>query len=110
MSEPAAQALLEYSWPGNVRELRTAVEHGVVLSRSQQIELKDLPPALRSKGAPGPASVPHGKTLNLEALEKQSIVKALEQSGGNRTEAAKALGLSRRTLHRKLKHYGLESQ
>jgi DNA-binding NtrC family response regulator len=109
LSEAATQALLEYSWPGNVRELRTAIEHGVVLSRSQQIELKDLPPTLRSRDASGTAHVPQGKTLNLETLEKQSIVKALEQTRGNRTEAAKVLGLSRRTLHRKLNQYGLEA-
>ncbi|MFQ3670312.1 MAG: sigma-54 dependent transcriptional regulator [Verrucomicrobiia bacterium] len=105
LSDEAARAVLEYDWPGNVRELRTALEHGVVLARGGRIELKDLPAALR-KGRTGGVSKAL-RTLNLVELERQAIVQALEECGQNRTEAAKLLGISRRTLHRKLREYGL---
>ncbi|GAB4249539.1 MAG: sigma-54 dependent transcriptional regulator [Candidatus Methylacidiphilales bacterium] len=105
LSEEATRAVLEYDWPGNVRELRTALEHGVVLSRTGRIELKDLPPALRKGRMPSaPKTL---RTLDLETLERQAILQALEENGQNRTEAAKVLGISRRTLHRKLHEYGL---
>ncbi len=105
LSEEAARAILDYDWPGNVRELRTALEHGVVLSRTGRIELKDLPPSLRKvRGAPATKTL---RTLDLGLLERQAIVQALEENGQNRTEAAKVLGISRRTLHRKLHEYGL---
>jgi DNA-binding NtrC family response regulator len=99
---PESMALLmKYSWPGNVRELRTAVEHGVVLSQGNMIEPNDLPSAIRR----GQAVVPLSKGMEppkLEDVERGAIEVALEKSGKNITEAAKALGISRRTLHRKL--------
>ncbi len=114
---PAArEALLEYDWPGNVRELRMAAEHGVVLARGELVDLHDLPErlflpqALRAGAGPGsdPGAGPNAN-LNLEAMEKKFIVQALKLCQGNRTEAARRLGISRRTLHRKLKEYRLES-
>ncbi|MDR2463049.1 MAG: sigma-54 dependent transcriptional regulator [Verrucomicrobiales bacterium] len=102
---PAAQEALQcYNWPGNVRELRTAIEHGVVLCRDKEILLKDLPPAIKNNDTP-PL---RGNSLNLTEMEKTSIVRALEQCDQNRTAAAKLLGISRRTLHRKLNEYRLE--
>jgi len=99
---PESMALLmKYSWPGNVRELRTAVEHGVVLSQGNMIEPNDLPSAIRR----GQGVVPLSKGMEppkLEDIERGAIEVALEKSGKNITEAAKALGISRRTLHRKL--------
>ena len=93
--------LMKYGWPGNVRELRTAVEHGVVLSRGNVIHPDDLPSAVwKRQGV-----VPLKKGVQpprLEDVERGAIDAALEKSGENITEAAKALGISRRTLHRKL--------
>lgn len=93
--------LMKYGWPGNVRELRTAVEHGVVLSRGNVIHPDDLPSAVwKRQGV-----VPLKKVVQpprLEDVERGAIEAALEKSGENITEAAKALGISRRTLHRKL--------
>jgi len=93
--------LMKYGWPGNVRELRTAVEHGVVLSRGNLIHPDDLPSAVwKRQGV-----VPLKKGVQpprLEDVERGAIEAALEKSGENITEAAKALGISRRTLHRKL--------
>ncbi len=118
----AAGRLMEYPWPGNVRELRAAIDHGVVLATGPKITLRDLPSIIRHwhpddlAGKPGggtssnqlrgvATSIPG--TLNLEATERLMITQALEQSNGNRTQAAKKLGISRRTLHRKLKEWNL---
>jgi len=100
-----SRAVLErfgrYSWPGNIRELRTAVEHGVVMTKGQTIELADLPRGIRETqaGTPVPGGVGEGK---LEDLERAAIQRALTKTNHNITEAAKQLGISRRTLHRKL--------
>ncbi len=113
LTPEAMACILDYDWPGNVRELRTAVEHGVVMASTARIGLRDLPtfvresvPAIRIATAhpadpdlPPPAS----DALNLHHSERALIYRALEETGGNRTKAAQRLGLSRRTLHRRLK-------
>ncbi|MGV3773985.1 MAG: sigma-54-dependent transcriptional regulator [Verrucomicrobiales bacterium] len=112
--EPAAvEALIHYSWPGNVRELRAAIEHAVVLSRGGAISLRDLPPTVRGVNQAMPAPPVAGLTVptaaqSIEEAERQVIIHALQDARGNRTEAAKKLDMSRRTLHRKIKTYGLE--
>jgi DNA-binding NtrC family response regulator len=103
-SPDALDLLMSYAWPGNVRELRNVVEQVVVLSRSPRIGVRDLPAHIREAGASGGGSAPGGTSL--EALEKQAIRQALKAAGGNRTHAAEALGISRRTLHRKIAEYG----
>jgi len=103
------EALMNYAWPGNVRELRTAIEHAVVLTRGEKIGLRDLPPFLRSASlGGGPARLLAQPDLTVAQAEKQLILRALKECGGNRTEAARKLGMSRRTLHRKLHLYQLE--
>jgi DNA-binding NtrC family response regulator len=103
------EALMNYAWPGNVRELRTAIEHAVVLTRGEKIGLRDLPPALRAAvPGGGPARLLAQPDLTVAQAEKQLILRALKECAGNRTEAAKKLGMSRRTLHRKLRLYALE--
>jgi DNA-binding NtrC family response regulator len=107
----AMDALLRYSWPGNVRELRTAVEHGVVLCRGEKVGIRDLPPAVRDGTQPAAAEVATPKLradVNLKEAEKDLIVHTLKATAGNRTLAAKRLGMSRRHLHRKLHDYHLE--
>ncbi len=105
VSADAQEALQRYDWPGNVRELRAALEHGVALCRGERIGLRDLPPRVLGQsatpGGEGVSAAPAG--LNLEAMEKHFIERALRLTDGNVTEAAKLLGISRRTLHRKLK-------
>ena len=104
------EALMNYRWPGNVRELRTSIEHAVVLCRGQRITLRDLPATVRENGTPAgaaPASPAQGD-LTVKGAEKQLIIRALKECDGNRTVAAKKLGVSRRTLHRKLHEYQLE--
>jgi len=103
----ALEALMNYPWPGNVRELRTAIEHAVVLSRSERISLRDLPAAVRG-GAAGDPRLLQGKALTVKDAERELIVRALKETEGNRTQAAQKIGMSRRTFHRKLHEYHLE--
>ena len=104
----ALEALMNFSWPGNVRELRTAIEHAVVLARGERITLRDLPASMRHGGAPADTRLSQGKDLTVKTAEKQLIVRALKETDGNRTHAAKKIGMSRRTFHRKLHEYHLE--
>ncbi|MEC7812194.1 MAG: sigma 54-interacting transcriptional regulator, partial [Verrucomicrobiota bacterium] len=108
----ALEAVIRYAWPGNVRELRTAVEHAVVLARGEMIELAGLPQSVRSRGViqdEKQLARPHvDKSVTLEEAEKQLIIRTLKECRGNRTTAARNIGISRRTLHRKLNRYGLE--
>jgi DNA-binding NtrC family response regulator len=106
----AFEALMAYPWPGNVRELRTAVESAVVLSRGERISLRDLPAPIRSEegGAGQPGRPAAQSDLTVAEAEKKLIVRALRECDGNRTKAAGKLGMSRRTLHRKLHLYHLE--
>jgi DNA-binding NtrC family response regulator len=103
--------LLKYPWPGTVRELRTAIEHAVVLSRGDRITPRDLPPWVRNLPAPPPEPQPvvARDDLTVRDAEKELIIRALKETDGNRTLAAKKLGMSRRTLHRKLHEYHLEN-
>jgi two-component system response regulator HydG len=107
----AMDRLLRYPWPGNVRELMNTVERGVVLTRSDVLDEEDVAPVVEAEAlhapaehAPGPAE---GINSSLESVEKATILKTLEESGGNKSEAARRLGITRRTLHLKLKKYGM---
>jgi len=107
----ALTALIACPWPGNVRELRTAIEHAVVLCRGERISARDLPPSARSGGAAAgaePSALLARGALTVKEAEKQLIIRALKETNGNRTLAAKKVGMSRRTLHRKLHLYHLE--
>ena len=120
LSADALQKLTLYSWPGNVRELRTAIAHGVVMSNAAKITSRHLPEKVRlgsefqlamdSAGQPPDTPARAAQTpdfpnddLNLARMEATLMALALERTNGNRTEAAKLLGISRRTLQRKLK-------
>jgi two-component system response regulator AtoC len=105
----AQEALIQYAWPGNVRELRSALERAVVLCRGDRIGVRDLPPSLRAGGAGAARQrLPAQNDLTVKEAEKQLIQRALKEADGNRTRAAVKLGMSRRTLHRKLHSYHLE--
>ena len=108
----AMEALLKYSWPGNVRELRAAIERAVLLCRGDRVSIRELPESIRKMEPPATATfvpeVPAPGNLVLKDAEKQLIIRALGESDGNRTVAAQKLGMSRRTLHRKLHTYKLE--
>jgi DNA-binding NtrC family response regulator len=117
LTPDAMDALLTYDWPGNVRELRTAIEHGVVMATGPKITLRDLPMAVRQAAratsprgisvaeAFGPAAA--GSPLDLHETERKLIMQALATTNGNVTAAAKKLGISRRTLHRRINEMNL---
>jgi PAS domain S-box-containing protein len=105
-SSQAISALLSHAWPGNIRELRNLVAKVAMESPDAEIDFARLSAALT--GEPSAlrqtASMPVG---NLDSMEEQMIIKALERTGGHRTLAAEQLGISRRTLSRKLKEYNI---
>ena len=103
----ALNLLLAYDWPGNVRELRNVIEQMVVLARAERLTVRDVPPQVRGGADLTKISVVR-TGMTVEEAERQLIVQALKETGGNRTQAARKIGISRRTLHRKLKQYGLE--
>ena len=108
----AMDHLIRYDWPGNVRELMNAVERAVVLSRSDYLSEKDFPviSGFKIKNDETISQTPpiNGDgTTPLEEVEKATILKTMEASGGNKSEAARRLGITRKTLHKKLKTYGV---
>ena len=110
LTADATNLLLTYNWPGNVRELRTAIEHGVVMATGAKITVRDLPMNVRqATGASLPGGITPAKAfgqkssaLDIHETEKRLIMQALATTNGNITAAAKKLGISRRTLHRKI--------
>ena len=106
ISEEALNALCNYKWPGNIRELRNCIERMVVLSRGPLLQLDNVPVGIRGGNIDALAAI-SSPTLDLDRNEKMLILKALEECNGNRTNAAEKLGISRRTLHRKLKEYSI---
>ncbi len=106
----AMDQLLKYDWPGNVRELMNAVERAVVLSRSEYLDEQDLPLVIkdaRPDEEKSPSSYAVLADVPLEDVEKATILKTLESTDGNKSEAARRLGITRKTLHKKLKKYGM---
>jgi DNA-binding NtrC family response regulator len=103
-SDTVSACLERYPWPGNVRELRNAMERAVLLSRSELILPEHLPARVR-EAARLPAAAPAGDAQQLEEIERQAILQALRQHKSNRTETAKALGISRRALIYKLQRF-----
>jgi len=101
LSPSAAESLERYSWPGNVRELRNAMERAALLSRGELILPEHLPARVRGAAHAAPA-VELADAERLEEMERQAIVQALRKHSFNRTETAKALGISRRSLIYKL--------
>jgi two-component system response regulator HydG len=102
--------LMRYDWPGNIRELENVMERAILLCRGEYLSPQDLPPPFQGEqiGEQPIVSIPPGMTL--EALEKEAIIQTLEETGGNRTQTAQILGISRKTLQNKLKEYGLEEK
>jgi DNA-binding NtrC family response regulator len=110
LSAAAAEKLLAYAWPGNVRELQNAIERAVALTRFEEISVDDLPDKLRryqrsqllTEGSDPAELVP------LEEVERRYILRVLDAVGGRRSDAAKVLGIDRKTLYRKLDRWGYQ--
>jgi DNA-binding NtrC family response regulator len=111
ISPEAMDVLVRYSWPGNVRELRNLIENLVVFARQPNLVLSDLPTELREAAETGDIAESKAQglfeDLNMDVIERQAIVRALEKTGGNRGKAAELLGIGLRTLQKKLKDYGM---
>jgi two-component system response regulator HydG len=113
LTPEAVSAFLEYDWPGNVRELRNTIENLVVFSRDAVIGMRAIPENILNKHsiqkAAGTKTLPISSSLNLVENEKHLILQSLKDSRYNKTEAAARLGMSRRTIHRKIKEYGIDA-
>ncbi len=108
LTAEAVNMLSAYAWPGNVRELRNTIEKMVVLARGDRLTARDVPLNIRDAVRGKVASACAGATLgegSLAESERLKILAVLDKQGGNRTRAALELGISRRTLHRKLQEY-----
>jgi len=99
MVQSALDCMLSYDWPGNVRELRNVIERSIILSENGIITERCLPLELVKSSGGSEASI------TLESVEKQHILKILDFYDGNRSKTAEALGVSRKTLYRKIKDY-----
>jgi transcriptional regulator with PAS, ATPase and Fis domain len=111
LSKDARERLLDYAWPGNVRELRNAIERAVILCEGSLITSEHLPIALEAPAPSGAA--PHGidfpaDGVDLDAVERDLIQKALERARHNKSKAAKLLGLTRAQLYSRLEKHGLQ--
>ena len=109
----AMDNLIRYDWPGNVRELMNAIERGVVLARSRYLDEDDFPfmknllIETNQEYSNNPDRLALQGDASLEEIEKTAILKTLEAAGGNKSETARRLGITRKTLHKKLKAYGV---
>ncbi|MBU0483314.1 MAG: sigma-54 dependent transcriptional regulator [Proteobacteria bacterium] len=108
-SPEALFAMQNYDWPGNIRELQNAVERGVILCKDAVVTGGDLNLTPQSKSGPDELSLPDipDSGISLEAVEKALIVKALNKSGGNRSEAARLLRIPRHVLIYRLEKFGI---
>ena len=100
MEERTRKQLLNYTWPGNIRELQHAIERAVIMSEGGSISAEDVLPSRKEKSRPN-------QSLKVEDVERNAMIKAIEKSGGNLSQAAEELGIGRTTLYRKMKKYGI---
>ncbi len=105
-SSDAYDILSKYNWPGNIRELRNLVERMVVLCQTEIIDVENIPSHVRLSKS-DMALISSNESLTVEEMEKEMIIKSLKKTNGNITKAADNLGMSRRTLHRKINKLGL---
>jgi len=117
VTAPAMKSLLQYDWPGNVRELENCIARAVTLGDQLVMDVKDLPPAIRTEQPAGRDSADAAEAASLSTtalaeMERMTILRVFEQANGDKALAGKMLGISRATLYRKLKRYniGLRSE
>ncbi len=107
----AIDAMMRYSWPGNIRELENVVERAVILTRDEYVTFSELPEPIReATGDPQSEKVFDGirPGMTIKEMERELIIRTLEDNDGNRTHSARILGITRRTLQHKLKEYEIE--
>jgi DNA-binding NtrC family response regulator len=108
ISPGAAEKLLAYSWPGNVRELQNSIERAIALTQHERIVVEDLPETVRAykRSHVLIAGDDPSELVPLSEVERRYVLRVLEAVGGNKTSAAQILGVTRKTLYRKLEEYG----
>ncbi len=107
ISAGAMDLLIRYHWPGNVRELRSTFEYAFVTCQGDTIGAGDLPPAIQAEPGTGPRPSRDPERRTRQERQRQELIWALEQTGGNRTRAAELLGVSRVTVWNRMKKYGI---
>ncbi len=107
VSNEALEVLMKYRWPGNVRELKSAFEYAFVSCQEDTITPKHLPMTLLEIHAAEPPAIEEGASLN--EIKKRRLIKALEATGGNQSEAARMLGISRTSVWNQMKRFGLSN-
>jgi len=100
--------LIRYPWPGNVRELENAIERGVILMRGEYLDVGVLPLALQRWAGENEPAAGDGGPATLKDAERALIIRTLEETDGNRSEAARRLQITRKTLLNKIKGYGID--
>jgi DNA-binding NtrC family response regulator len=108
LTAEAERELERYAWPGNVRELRNVVQRAVVLSGTGLIDVEHLPENLLKSAAPAPAAA-RGSIVPIREMERDAILRALEETGQDKRRAAQLLGISLKTLYNKLAKYGIQA-
>ena len=111
LSAPAAAKLLAYDWPGNVRELSNCMERAIALTRYDELGVDDLPEKVSQHVATRlvVAADDVSELVTLEEVEKRYVLRVLETLKGNKTAAARTLGIERKTLYRKLESWGVRA-
>ena len=107
ISAEAMKLLLIYDWPGNIRELENCLERAAALSPSPTLQISDFPPHIRTAALRKSSPDKQSRIVSLAELEKQAILDALQQLNGDKLMTARALGIGKTTLYRKLKEYGI---
>ena len=109
IEDAALEALAQAEWPGNVRELENAIESSLALAPGPLLRLADLPGS-RRRPAPATAAPPVDLPLSLDAYERCALERALRETGGDATRAARLLGIGRSTFYRRLAHHGVPTR
>ncbi|MDI6797052.1 MAG: sigma 54-interacting transcriptional regulator [Desulfatibacillaceae bacterium] len=109
ISSQAMARLMEYPWPGNVRELKSALEYAFVTCHESLIEPRHLPPAMAAAKPAAPIT-PQARPVSRDERQKQELMEALAQAGGNQSEAARLLGISRVTVWNRMKKFAIKPQ
>ena len=111
LSPEAMRIFMQYSWPGNVRELKSALEYSYVLAEGDRIRSENLPEYLKDGGNDFQAvDLPPAPAENLQQRQKQELIEALKQSSGNKSQAARLLGINRVTVLNRMRKYGIDLQ
>jgi DNA-binding NtrC family response regulator len=108
ISQDAIEKLMDYNWPGNIRELENIIERCVVITHGEVIDLEDIPEYIINYKQNKEEELQHKLNSAVDTAEREIIIKILKECGGNRTKASEVLGISRRSLHRKIIKYNID--